>query len=211
MKLNQTKRTRNAAFTLVEMIGVLAVIAVLAAMLVPKIFEAINSSRINNAISSYETAKDAVLDHYAEYGRFSVSGGATALTAAELNFDTVVLLPEGRIDKPFNVKIGSQLAADKPQLSIDDAEATTQAPSVDNTSYDLDGGAAAPLNSAGGAQFVVFVKIQDVTAADAKAINDRLDGTTLSAGLGIEDLEGRVKYAASVAGKTDVYIYVAHR
>ena len=35
-------------FTLIEMIGVLALIAILASLLLPKIYEAINGSRISN-------------------------------------------------------------------------------------------------------------------------------------------------------------------
>lgn len=212
MKMTQNKRTRSRGFTLVEMIGVLAVIAVLAAMLVPKIFEAINSSRINNALNSYETIKNAVLDHYSEYGRFSVAGGATALTTGDTtalaDFDTVVLLPEGRIDKPFTVKIGDQNT--KAKVSIAAATATGTEPTASDTGYDLDGGGTV-VNDAGGAQWVVYAQIADVTAADAKLLNDRIDGTSLSVALGAEDLEGRVKYAAPVDGATDVYIYVAHR
>ena len=53
----QTKQYRKATgFTLIEMIGVLAVIAILAALLIPKVFEAINNSRINNAAVSYKLA-----------------------------------------------------------------------------------------------------------------------------------------------------------
>src|SRR3989442_1205450 len=59
---------RSVAFTLIEMIGVLAVIAILAALLIPKIFEAINNARISNALVSYNTVKTACMDHYAKYG-----------------------------------------------------------------------------------------------------------------------------------------------
>ena len=47
MKINThlPKRRQSKAFTLIEMIGVLAVIAILAALLIPKIFNAINSAQ----------------------------------------------------------------------------------------------------------------------------------------------------------------------
>src|SRR5213079_1357914 len=65
---NHRKQKLLQGFTLIEMIGVLAVIAILASMLIPKIFEAINSARINNTVQSYNAIKTAVMDHYGKYG-----------------------------------------------------------------------------------------------------------------------------------------------
>ena len=70
---NQSRKS-SQAFTLIEMIGVLAVIAILASMLVPKIFEAINSARINNTVQSYNAIKTAVMDHYGKYGAINILG-----------------------------------------------------------------------------------------------------------------------------------------
>ena len=66
------KKKETQAFTLIEMIGVLAVIAILAALLIPKIFEAINNSRINNAAMSCQTVKTSIADHYAKFGSIAV-------------------------------------------------------------------------------------------------------------------------------------------
>ncbi len=60
--ISQQNRKSNQAFTLIEMIGVLAVIAILASMLIPKIFEAINNSKINNAAVSYSGATPTTTD-----------------------------------------------------------------------------------------------------------------------------------------------------
>src|SRR5258708_2728872 len=95
-------------FTLIEMIGVLAVIAILAAVLVPKVFEAINNSRINNASMSCDTVKTAIADHYAKAGSLAVdASGATpvVLTLPYANFDQV-LIKEQFLDKAFATKIG---------------------------------------------------------------------------------------------------------
>src|ERR1044071_4050175 len=64
--LNRAGSRRNQGFTLIEMIGVLAVIAILAAVLVPKVFEAINNAKVNNAAMSCQTVKTAIIDHYAK-------------------------------------------------------------------------------------------------------------------------------------------------
>src|SRR5262247_2685078 len=104
MKISVQQSKRRDAFTLIEMIGVLAVIAILAALLVPKIFEAINNARVNNAAVSYNTAKTALADHYAKFGTMLSSNGAplAAGTGESLNFDKV-LVAEGFMDKPFIV------------------------------------------------------------------------------------------------------------
>src|SRR3989442_173611 len=104
---NQSRKS-SQAFTLIEMIGVLAVIAILASMLIPKIFEAINSARVNNAAVSYNTMKTAVMDHYGKYGSINLSNNvAFAIPSpASSNYDKV-LLSEGLVDKTFSVKIGN--------------------------------------------------------------------------------------------------------
>src|SRR6266404_8833834 len=106
------KATRRKGFTLIEMIGVLAVIAILAAVLIPKVFEAINNARVNNAAMSLNAIKTACVDHYAKFGSFPVDGTTTpptALTTPYVGFDTI-LVKEGLSDKPFAVKIGDGIS-----------------------------------------------------------------------------------------------------
>src|SRR5437588_7952676 len=88
------------AFTLIEMIGVLAVIAILASMLIPKIFEAINNARINNAAVSYNSVKTALADHYAKWGSLLSSNGTVFATTASVatNYDKM-LVTEGFMDE----------------------------------------------------------------------------------------------------------------
>src|ERR1051325_4630325 len=115
LKNNSIRRNRRQGFTLIEMIGVLAVIAILAALLVPKIFEAINNAKVNNAAVSCNTVKTALADHYAKFGTIPVDGSSgtpvnlTPGVGAATNYDQV-LLKEGFLDKPFAVKIGDGTA-----------------------------------------------------------------------------------------------------
>src|SRR5262249_11969776 len=108
MKVNvRTKGGSLSGFTLIEMIGVLAVIAILASLLIPKIFEAINKARISNTALSIQTVKTACADHYAKYGGLGVDGRSTPPTAfANTNNFDGILLGEAFLDKPFAVKIG---------------------------------------------------------------------------------------------------------
>src|SRR5438034_7612165 len=110
IKTQYQREGKAKGFTLIEMIGVLAVIAILASMLIPKIFEAINSARINNTVQSYNSVKTAVLDHYGKYGAINFLGvpapGAPATVAQMAAYDRLILLPESLIDKPFAARVG---------------------------------------------------------------------------------------------------------
>ncbi len=112
MKLQLTNHRKAGAFTLIEMIGVLAVIAILAALLIPRVFNAINQARVNGTAVSADTVKTATADHYGKYGKFDYLWGTNQITMPITNYDTAVLMAEGLLDKPFS----SKLAGGDPQL-----------------------------------------------------------------------------------------------
>lgn len=194
MKITQKQNRNVSAFTLIEMIGVLAVIAILAALLVPKIFEAINSARINNCVVSYNTIKTACMDHYGKFGSINSSNGA-ALSGTVSNYDTV-LLAESLIDKPFQVKVGTNAIV----------EAITGGGNAGN-GYDLDGSGTSETTNA---TYTIEAVISGVAAQDAFDISTRLDGASLSATNSASiDSKGRVQYASGAI--TTVYMYITHR
>lgn len=203
MKRTHTPTRRRSGFTLIEMIGVLAIIAVLAALLIPRIFSAINESRVNGAALSYNSLKSAAITYFGKYGRFGdATGAAYADTTGVTNWDTSVLLAGGFIEKPFETKLGTAS-----NIQIVDSVASTTAADATNASYNLDG--AGTANDATGAvvlQAVLFGVAED----DARELNNKIDGTTLGTTTG-SDLAGRVKYAAATSGVTDVYVYIAHK
>jgi prepilin-type N-terminal cleavage/methylation domain-containing protein len=213
MKTNLAKTNRGnqsrKAFTLIEMIGVLAVIAILAAVLIPKVFQAINDARINNTAMSYNTVKSSITEHYAKYGSLMSSNGVT-ITAftdtAATSFDKT-LVQEGFLDKLFDVKISSPDIANGVTNHVELATGTNVTVTAINSGYALAGNAG--VNDAVGSAVVQAV-IPGVTANDAKDLNDRIDGPALGTALGTADLLGRVKYAAPNP-TTTVYIYVTHR
>lgn len=223
MKITLNKTNRG--FTLIEMIGVLAVIAILAAVLIPKVFEAINSSRISNAAITCNTVKTAVADHYAKFGTLPVDGStatptpilATALPAL---YDEV-LVREGFLDKPFAVKIGDGIrAVGSTCARIVAAAAVDTAPDGANAAYNLDGTTTGVnINKAAGSHVIEAV-ITGVMPEDARALDKLIDGPALSGdgtdsaatGTYNANLVGRVKYAApGAAGTTTVHVYLTHR
>ena len=194
MHNNSQAKRGNKGFTLIEMIGVLAVIAILAGLLIPKIFQAISGARINSAAAACSTVKAATADHYAKNG---------ALGATATKFDTLVLMKEGFLDKPFETKIGTPATT---EIDLADGLTSGDAATAINSAYALSGD---PLvNDAAGSQVVQAV-ITGVSQADAKALSLLLDGAALSTAAGAADLLGRVKF--SITDPTDVYVYITSR
>ena len=63
-----TEIPRQQGFTLMEMIGVLAVIAILAALVLPKVFDVVAASRVNALASAVKTYGTAITKYYADLG-----------------------------------------------------------------------------------------------------------------------------------------------
>ena len=207
----QIQSNKRRGFTLIEMIGVLAVIAILAALLIPKIFESINNARIANAAISINTVKTAIADHYAKFGTLLSANGTAISTVAVgtpyTDFDGKALLVEGFLDKPFEVKIATAANADI-QLALSEV-AVGAAVDITKTSYDLDGDLKDDI---GAGVTVVEAVLTAVPAADALELSKRLDGTGMTeADTSTIDKKGRVHYAVPSGGVTTVHVYLTHR
>lgn len=203
MRLNHRKKPTG--FTLIEMVGVLAVIAILAAILVPKIFSAIEESRYNNAIASINGVKAATMNYFAKQGGFVPS-------------DTFgnVLITNGDLERPFATRIGTD-------WGLEVKTAATAGVANGNRFNKLDG------NNVAASGNVVQCRIVGVPVSDAYELSKRLDGTAMcaTAGAGPDNIlgneddipaignlddKGRVIYAAADAnGLTTVYVYIAHK
>src|SRR5258708_10920891 len=170
-KSNRAGNRSTEGFTLIEMIGVLAVIAILAAMLLPKVFSAINDARVNNTVGSCETIKTATTDHYGKYGKLNSVFGTNDLAATIANYDKTVLMAEGLLEKPFAAKIaeGDQRTNAVVHLVPGGSENAA-------AGYQLDGTVTTITTNA---QYVIEEVLYNVTAQDAKDLNDRIDGVAL--------------------------------
>lgn len=204
MKLTiDSKQAKRLGFTLIEMIGVLAIIAVLAGLLLPRIFEAINEARINSAALGYNTAKSASMGYFGKYGRFGDGSGVAYTNDLSAGQDWgTVLLQTGFLDKPFSTRIGTTS-----EIQI----ISTASGAVDgsNSAYNFDDSGTA--NQATGGAVVIQVKLEDVALSDARALSLRVDGETLSEPAGDSDLVGKVKYDFSGSPTGDVFMYIAHK
>jgi type II secretory pathway pseudopilin PulG len=215
------KKKKGLGFTLVELIGVMAVIAILSAMLIPKIFDAINSARIEHAAAAVNTIRTAVASHYTKYGAFADSDGtfftptgvAGAQAADAADFDTLVLMKDRMIDKRFAVKLGDQLATTLVRVRVIEAAATTADIDETTANYDFDG--VADVVDTNNGSLVVEAVITGVNANDAKELKEMIDGNDLTnptPAIGSAATLGRVKYPAIASGQTGtVLVYIYHR
>lgn len=220
MKSTYKTRTRKQGFTLVEMIGVLAVVAILTAMLIPKVFETINSARISSAASAVNTVKTAVANHYSKFGGFADSAGVlltpttVGASADAANFDTTVLLPDGMLEKRFSVKIGDQLVTNLVQIRQIEGAADADAITASSANYDMDG-VDTDVDTNDGSLLCECI-ITGVSAADARALKQEIDGSDITAianlpAVGAAATKGRVKYDTIAPGATGtVSVYINH-
>jgi prepilin-type N-terminal cleavage/methylation domain-containing protein len=210
--LNQTKSSKRA-FTLIEMIGVLAVIAILAAVLIPKIFNAINNARINSTAESIATVKTAIADHYAKFGTLLSSNGTTITTLPQANFDQV-LLTEGYLDKAFVTQLtqSSNTAVWLCNIStLSNQTVTAAANTGQATDWAFDLADTNAVNDINGTAVCAIV-LSNVLVADAQSLNNIIDGPALGNSVSTgSDLFGRVKYSTPVSGITTMTIYITHR
>ncbi len=211
----------NSGFTLVEMIGVLAVMSVLSSMLVPRVFQAISDARVTQAAASYNSIKTGVSEYFGNYGRIGGVGGADlGLATGQIfeDWDLRCLVSEGYAESPFNLRIGngnSGSARGGSRLRVvnilgasPDTRPANNAAALDSGAYNLDG--QTRTNDVRG-HLLVEACIEGVDNQDAMELNNRIDGPTLGAPYGSHDEAGRVKYLVGTNGTTQVRIYVAHR
>jgi prepilin-type N-terminal cleavage/methylation domain-containing protein len=183
-KLNRS----NPAFTLIEMIGVLAIIAVLVAVLVPKIFSAINDSRFSSSVASINSCKAATMSYFGANSGFG--------TNTAISFDKT-LVSSNYLETPLVTKMGT----------TNWVQVVGLASSAGGTPYTLDG-----VNQITGTTVVEAV-LENITAADAMELSRRIDTSAWSTITATNaDTMGRVEYAKPTAvGTTTVYVYLAHQ
>ena len=231
-QLQQAQSPRKKGFTLIEMIGVLAIIAILVAAVAPRIFEAIEDSRVTTASTMVKAVQVATTKYFSDMGTllpislnpitgvgaptFAASTGAvagagtmaTSLTYTRAAAQTAGAWPHfrGPYMESFS-ETDAPLGTDMRIASVASIAPAAAAANVE-TNYDLtgDGTTDIALGST-----VVSLVFNGVTQREW----EKLDGIIDAAGMeGLTDLQrqqrGRVKYAVA-AGIGTIRVYIAHR
>jgi len=160
-----TSTNRQRGFTMIEMIGVLAVIAILASIVAPKIFDAIRDSKVNTFASNIQAVQTAVANYYKDVGSFPSSG-------AKLISDTATGWKGPYLDKQVS-DMFSSLPLTSVALSSETISATAN--------FDIDGNAPA-VGDYSSKTTMSQLSFVGMAVADAKAVSGAIDGDDAKTG-----------------------------
>ena len=97
----KNSKQENQGFTLIEMIGVLAIIGILAAVVAPRVIESIRDAKVTSAVASVNAAKVAAINFYQRYDRFpldslngTIENNRNDTTGIEFNFGNILYYQE---------------------------------------------------------------------------------------------------------------------
>lgn len=162
-----SSKQRQRGFTMIEMIGVLAVIAILASIVAPKIFTAINDAKINSFAANIQAVQTATIGYYKDVGTLPANESA------------LLTKPSGAtgwngpyLDKNFSSLFSS--------VSFTAVTLSSVAPST-TTDFDI-AGTTGTYNAYASKSLIAQLTFTVVQAADAKSISGIIDGDSANTG-----------------------------
>jgi prepilin-type N-terminal cleavage/methylation domain-containing protein len=235
------KTSQKSAFTLIEMIGVLAIIGILASVVAPRVIEAIRDAKVTSAVASVSAAKTAAIGYYQRYDNFPLDT-ETAITGV-LDYKSDPEDPQAYTAVVGNLDFGDVLVRQAQLLEQEKAPigrpTTTLAHAVGCAAV---GGtligdvtytgtiAAMRFKSAGFGTRIVYYFMPNLTVQEAAALASKVNGPFTSDAVADTDLinasvvgenpvgkvgglEGANAWFApgEGAGEWNAYVYVSHQ
>lgn len=236
--LPRPSKVNNQGFTLIEMIGVLAIIGILSAVVAPRVIESIRDAKVTSAISSINAAKAAALNFYQRYDRFPLDtdtsvgtvvdyrsdpSGATDYTPAtgSLDFGDILVRQEQLLESE-QTPIGEERGGKTWAVGCSATGEPFSAGGGSATGY---GSSTFLFKSAGKASRVVYFYQPNLTLQEAAALGTKVNGPFPSTVVGDEGVVNETQVGttpANIDGANawfidngdetyDAYVYVSHQ
>lgn len=189
-------RKHSAGFTLMEMIGVVAVIAILASMATPMIFDAMRNARVTAFLEDVNVARTAVARFYEDTGDFP-SHISTSSNANDRQLMANTSSGIGGWNGPYiETELQNPFSSGAYAAILNTADANYQ--------FDLDGDGAVDTTR------VSVFRIDATTAEEARRISDILDSDgDIDTGDEAWYAAGRVKLFAGRQSDDTVLIFLS--
>jgi general secretion pathway protein G len=190
--------SKQRGFTLMEMIGVMAVIAILVSVATPMIFDAIRNAKVTAFVEDVNMVKGAVAQYYEDTGGFPTHIPSD-------NRDRNKRLMKNDSASPVAGWDGPYLEKDLGNPFTEGAYAAVLSSTNANYQFDLDGDGTADTTS------VAFIRIDQVTDEEAKSISDIFDNDgSVESGSDAWNAAGRVKrYGVNSDHPHSLLIYIS--